>query len=654
MNVRIFFCSLLFVFFLSGCESNQNGWLGTEITREKIHFTPLSQSVVTVPTGESRQVTFSTSITLGASGEDVVFSVLGLPNKVTAVFSPSFCKATVSECPVTMTVSVAADVLGGETPVTIVGTGDASGKTTTLAATLIVLPTLTVTTVGSGTVISTNRSGIACGVDCTEAYSSGTDVTLTATPSPQFIFSGWSGRCSGTNVNCTVGMNAEKTVTATFVLQNFSLNIAKVGSGIVTADTAGIVCGADCAEDYVSGTTVILTATPVAGGGFIGWSGDCLVTANLCVVPMDAVKTITAKFNLVFIKTNPNLPIPIGTAQPYSVAIDDLNGDGKPDLAIANVDTSSNNVSVMLMNGDGSFAPANDFSVGLTPRSVVIGDFDGDRKADIATSNEHNDNVTIRFGNGTGAFPVLKALLVGGGPRSIASGDLDRDGNLDIITANADSDDISVLLGVGAGVFNLAKNYMVEQSPHSAVIRDINGDDKPDIVVANFLSSTVSVLLGNGDGTFMNAKTFLVKVGGGPFSVAVSDLDNDGDIDIVTANSNSNVNTVSLLLNDGLGGFGSLRDLPLPVGISVGLRPFFITTGDLNGDQHIDIVTANFGSSNVSVLFGDGVGGFPTSTSYLVGTNPRSVAIKDLNGDGKPDLVTANATSHDVSVLINQ
>jgi len=193
-------------------------------------------------------------------------------------------------------------------------------------------------------------------------------------------------------------------------------------------------------------------------------------------------------------------------------------------------------------------------------------------------------------------------------------------------------------------------------NPFSAAIRDMNGDRRLDIVSANFSDGspedTVSVLLNNGDNTF-DKGDFSVEEGGGPFSVALFDIDNDMAIDIITANSITG--TVSVLIGnkDDLGNFSSPETFPV-----MGTTPQSMVINDLNGDGHADIITANKGSNNVSVLLGDGNGNFEAPVRFPVGLAPRSVAIADLNRDGKPDIITANSmstsTSKNISVLLNQ
>ncbi|WP_169249179.1 InlB B-repeat-containing protein [Candidatus Competibacter phosphatis] len=165
-----------------------------------------------------------------------------------------------------------------------------------VTATFTTLPkyTLTVGKSGSGTVTS-NPAGINCGSDCSEPYLNGTVVTLSATPASGYTFGGWSGACTGTG-NCTVTMSAARSVIATFkAIPKYTLTIYRSGSGTVTSNPAGINCGSDCSEPYLSGTTVALTATPATGYYFSGWSGACTGTAN-CTVTMSAARSVTATF----------------------------------------------------------------------------------------------------------------------------------------------------------------------------------------------------------------------------------------------------------------------------------------------------------------------------------------------------------------------
>ena len=151
---------------------------------------------------------------------------------------------------------------------------------------------------GAGTVTST-PAGIACGADCSELYTHGSMVTLTAVPAVSSTFAGWSGACTGTAV-CTVTMTAARSVTATFTLNTYALSVGLLGAGTGTVSSTppGISCGADCTEVYPHGTLVTLTAAASVGSVFVGWGGACS-GMGACTVGIDAAKSVTSKFDIV-------------------------------------------------------------------------------------------------------------------------------------------------------------------------------------------------------------------------------------------------------------------------------------------------------------------------------------------------------------------
>jgi hypothetical protein len=180
----------------------------------------------------------------------------------------------------------------GLLPVLLIGTAcrhDNSNPSRTF--TLMVMMTGS----GTGTVTSSPR-GIDCGHDCSETYPKDTQITLTGIPGPGSTFASWSGACSGT-AGCTVTMDADKTVTATFPLQTFTLTVTKAGTGngTVISSPVGIDCGTDCSEAYASGTVVSLEAQPDPASLFAGWSGSCVGTGS-CAVAMNAAQSVTALF----------------------------------------------------------------------------------------------------------------------------------------------------------------------------------------------------------------------------------------------------------------------------------------------------------------------------------------------------------------------
>jgi sugar lactone lactonase YvrE len=157
---------------------------------------------------------------------------------------------------------------------------------------------LSVSKVGNGEIVST-PAGIDCGAVCSASFTSGTTVTLTATPADGFRFDGWTGPCSGTEP-CVLTMDSAKEVTATFtdstIPSSFTLNVSKSGNGVVVSDPAGIDCGATCKASFSNGSRVTLTATAADGYSFKGWSGPCSGTGQ-CVVTMNASKIVIAAFS---------------------------------------------------------------------------------------------------------------------------------------------------------------------------------------------------------------------------------------------------------------------------------------------------------------------------------------------------------------------
>jgi mannan endo-1,4-beta-mannosidase len=155
--------------------------------------------------------------------------------------------------------------------------------------------TLTVSVVGSGSVGSSD-GGIACPTDCTQTYAQGTSVSLVPTPASGWTFTGWSGACTGTTVPCTVTMNADRNVTATFTQATRTLTVAITGTGSVASDDGGIACPGDCTQVYPLNQAVQLTATPSSEWTFHHWAGACSSSASTCTVTMSANRSVTAVF----------------------------------------------------------------------------------------------------------------------------------------------------------------------------------------------------------------------------------------------------------------------------------------------------------------------------------------------------------------------
>ena len=322
---------------------------------------------------------------------------------------------------------------------------------------------------------------------------------------------------------------------------------------------------------------------------------------------------------------------------PVSLAVGDFDGrhyaSGQPilDLVTAN---AGGDLSLLLGNGDGSFGSANSISLptagGLaqTPRSVAVGDLNKDGKLDLVVTGQTSYTTTyfgpygtyyntvdtgyvnVLIGDGSGGF-------TGGSPQQLNSTAPDSvqvgnfgNGNLDVAIANPDLNSVGVLLGNGDGTLGTETDYAVGSGPVSLAVGDVNGDGKPDLVTANANDDSVSVLLGNGDanGTFQAARTS--TAGTSIQSLALADLNNDGEMDVVTADYSGGM--VSALLSKGDG------TLSLPITATVGTTPSAAAAGDFNGDGLPDVAVANSGSGNVSVLLNDGTWPPPNAPSLSI------------------------------------
>jgi hypothetical protein len=336
---------------------------------------------------------------------------------------------------------------------------------------------------------------------------------------------------------------------------------------------------------------------------------------------------------------------------PLSVAVADLNDDGKQDLVLANY--FGNTVSVLLGNGDGTFNPHSDYGTQFGPTAVLVGSFHGPSRADVVATNS-NDTVSVLLGNGTGTFPTHQDFAIAIEPWSLATGDFNGDGKPDVVATAIFGNVVSVLLGNGNGTFQQHVDYDTGRYPYAVVVGDFNHDGKADLATANEQGASVSILLGNGDGTFQPHRDY--GTGAYPVSIAAGDFNGDGNLDLVTANYGPNLEggTITVLLGDIVGAFQWVSSY------ATGIFPDSVTVGDFNGDHKLDIAVANYCGSDptcktagtVSIFLGNGDGTFQPQVSYNAELKPASVVTADLNNDGKLDLAVVNLQSNTVSILL--
>ena len=256
-----------------------------------------------------------------------------------------------------------------------------------------------------------------------------------------------------------------------------------------------------------------------------------------------------------------------------------------------------------------SFAAQQTFATGSGPDSVAAADLNGDGRPDLIVANAGSSTVSVLLnttshvestpvGVPTPLFPQAAVPATGSHPYSVTVADLNGDGKPDLIVANSGSNTVSVLLnttapGATTPSFAAQQTFATGSEPFSVVAADLNGDGLPDLIVANYASGTVSVLLnttapGATTASFAAQQTF--ATGSGPKSVAVADLNGDGRPDLIVANSRSN--TVSVLLNTTAPG-ATTPSFAAQQTFATGSVPNFVAAADVNGDGRPDLIVAN-------------------------------------------------------------
>lgn len=305
---------------------------------------------------------------------------------------------------------------------------------------------------------------------------------------------------------------------------------------------------------------------------------------------------------------------------PESLVVGDFNEDGLSDVATANRD--SDDVAVLLGDSSSKFRPPEKFPVMNEPSHLAVGDLDEDGHIDLAVVSEHH--MLVLFGNGRGWFSPPIDLGHGGG--FVRAHDLDADSHLDLVNLGQFGG-LTVRLGDGQGGFGPDKTYGPLSSTVGLALGDLDGDGRLDAVSANQFTSELRWWKGLPGGAF--ASPVYVPVGSGTEFVTLGDLDGDADLDLIATSDSPSL--VIVLPGDGLGNFGA------PTSFHASILCEGATVADVNADGFLDVVAWLPGSAGV--MLGDGAGGLGPIVTYRTAPGPAWLEVVDLDADDRVDLV---------------
>jgi VCBS repeat protein len=344
-----------------------------------------------------------------------------------------------------------------------------------------------------------------------------------------------------------------------------------------------------------------------------------------------------------------NITLPVGGG---SVAIGDLNRDGRPDIVTAR----DHAVTVYLGDSRGRFetAAGSPFAAGDNPADLGLGDFDENGRLDVVVANHETTYITLLSGDGKGGLgpPIRIPVPSRPHPHGVAVGDFNGDRHLDVAVESWAENAVLILRGNGKAAFSDPERLTVGRKPYYRLrAGDVNNDGKADLVTTNGDSGSVSVLCSNRTSALQAAME--TSIARSPFAVAIGDVNGDRYPDLAVAHRWGSLDPKLDRLTI-LTGSGDCVFAPSSESLPVGASPTAVAIGDFDGDRIGDVAVANMASHNVTVLLGSRSGWRPAKGSpFSVGKGPMAIALHDLNGDGKADIVTGNGGSADVSVVIS-
>ena len=330
------------------------------------------------------------------------------------------------------------------------------------------------------------------------------------------------------------------------------------------------------------------------------------------------------------------------------IADGDLNHDGILDLVTTGYQGSS--VDVWMGNGDGGYQPPVNYQVGSGPQGLLPADVNNDGNLDIIAADSGDSAshaIAILLGNSDGTFQPVQYVAGNQGVYDVIAGDFNGDGKLDLAAVTPNTNTLSLYYGKGDGTFQNPVNYSTDLNPNYVVAADFNGDGKPDLLVTAHGGDGgyIDVELNQGDGALQIPPSARLSEFS-PYSAVPADLRNNGINDVLYADPN---NSFGYFLGNGNGTFQTGQ------GMAVHEGPVFVSVGDFDGDGILDVALCGYASSDITILKGNGAGGFTTEANYRdAGAFPDAMVAADLDNSGTLDLAIADTRENYFTVYRNQ